>query len=62
MPDKNEDRTKDELLTAIRKQAEAAGRDLPRTGAAALRDLAEAYSVITAVPLPMVTGIDGDRS
>jgi hypothetical protein len=49
-----EDVAKDELLAAIRKQADVAGKDLPRSGAAALRDLAEAYSILTAAPLPLL--------
>lgn len=49
-----EARTRTELLDAIRKQADAAGKDLPRSGAAALRDLAEAYTMVTAMPLPLL--------
>lgn len=46
--------TRAELLDAIRKQADAAGKDVPRNGAAALRDLAEAYTMVTAMPLPLL--------
>lgn len=48
----DETRTKAELLAAIRKQTDAAGKDLPRSGAAALRDLAEAYAIVTTPALP----------
>lgn len=54
-----EARTRAELLDAIRKQADAAGKDLPRNGAAALRDLAEAYTMITAEPMPLLGADDG---
>lgn len=44
---------RDELLAAIRTQTDAAAKTLPREGAAALRDLAEAYCAVTAAaPAP----------
>ncbi|MGW5408997.1 hypothetical protein [Streptomyces spiralis] len=49
-----EDRARAELLRAIREQTAAARTALLRDGAAALRDLAEAYAVITVEPLPLL--------
>ncbi|MFI9824446.1 hypothetical protein ACIHFC_28940 [Streptomyces sp. NPDC052013] len=48
-----EEQTKAELLAAIRKQTEAASNQIPRVAAATLRDLAEAYAVLTVEPLPL---------
>jgi hypothetical protein len=42
-----EELAKIELISAIRKQTDAASKDIPRSGAAALRDLAEAYAIVT---------------
>ncbi|MFD7884065.1 hypothetical protein ACFV3N_16700 [Streptomyces bauhiniae] len=49
-----EAQTKEELLTSIRHQAKEANRQLPRIAAASLRDLAEAYAVLTVAPLPLL--------
>ncbi|WP_445524776.1 hypothetical protein [Streptomyces cyslabdanicus] len=54
IPESSEGRTKEDLLAAIRKQTAVAACMLPREGAAALRDLAEAYSALTVVPLPLL--------
>ncbi|WP_432041440.1 hypothetical protein [Streptomyces cadmiisoli] len=58
-----EELTKVELLSAIRKQIDAAAKDIPHIGAAALRDLAEAYAIATAPTFPqpglLTTSADG---
>ncbi|MFC7909041.1 hypothetical protein [Streptomyces nigra] len=48
-----QDLVKIDLLSAIRSQTDAARRDLPGPGSAALRNLAEAYAIVTAPTLPL---------
>ncbi|MFF0597900.1 hypothetical protein [Streptomyces antibioticus] len=54
MSDSPEQSIRGELLAAIRSQADRARVLDPQAGAAALRDLAEAYSILTAQPLPLL--------
>ncbi|MCD7440264.1 hypothetical protein K4B79_18795 [Streptomyces lincolnensis] len=57
-----EDLAKAELIDAIRKQTDNARTQIPREGAAALRDLAEAYAIVTTPTLPpleLSTPVDG---
>ncbi|WP_143662386.1 hypothetical protein [Streptomyces sp. Amel2xC10] len=56
MSDSPEQSVRGELLAAIRSQTDRAHLLDPQAGAAALRDLAEAYSILTAEPLPLVAG------
>ncbi|MFC8945933.1 hypothetical protein [Streptomyces rochei] len=49
-PNANE-QLRDEMLAAVRKLTGYAAAASPQVGAPALRDLAEAYSILTAPPL-----------